>query len=160
MSDWVTHAFKPVYDRNSRVLILGTMPSSASREVGFYYSHPRNRFWPVMAAVYGQPQPVTPEEKKLFCLKNGIALWDVLRRCRIEGSSDASIRHPEVNDIEGMLEGTCIELVCTTGAKAAALHRRHFSHLEVRHLALPSTSPANCRLTMTELVAAYKAVRE
>ena len=157
MSQMVTHAFEPVYDRSSRVLILGTMPSPASRENGFYYSHPRNRFWPVMAAVFGQPQPVSPNEKRAFCLRNGIALWDVLNRCRIEGAADASIREPEVNDIPALLAETGIRLVCTTGAKAAELYRRSFGQLDVPHAALPSTSPANCRLGMEELVAAYKA---
>lgn len=158
MSEWVTHEFQPVYDRNSRVLILGTMPSPASREQGFYYSHPRNRFWPVMAALFEQPQPVSPEEKKDFCLKNGIALWDVLRRCRIEGASDASIKQPEVNDIPALLEKTDIRVVFTTGTKAAQLYRSRFGHLDVPHIALPSTSPANCRVSMEELAAAYGAV--
>ena len=160
MSELVTHAFEPVYDRTSRVLILGTMPSPASREHGFYYSHPRNRFWPVIAAVFGKEQPVTADEKRAFCLENGIALWDVLSRCRIEGASDASIREPEVNDIPRLLAESNIRLVCTTGAKAAELYRRHFGQLDVPHIALPSTSPANCRLSLEQLAEAYSVVAE
>ncbi len=156
----ITHAFDPVYDRNSRVLILGTMPSPASREQGFYYSHPRNRFWPVMAAVLGEAQPVTPEEKRDLCLRNRIALWDVLKSCDIDGASDASIRCPEANDIPFVLSRTDIRLVCTTGAKAAQLYRREFPGLDVPHIALPSTSPANCRVSTEELTKAYGVVRE
>lgn len=158
MSEIVTHAFAPVYDSESRVLILGTMPSPASRENGFYYSHPRNRFWPVMAEIFGQPLPVSPEEKKAFCLYNGIALWDVLKSYRIDGASDASIRQPEVNDIPLVLSAAEIKAVFTTGAKAAQLYRKHFSHIETPYYALPSTSPANCRMSMEELAAAYSLI--
>ena len=160
MSEWVTHAFEPVFDRHSRVLILGTIPSPASREQGFYYSHPRNRFWPVAAAVFGQTVPETPNEKRAFCLANGIALWDVLKRCMIDGAADTSIRCPEVNDIPALLAKTDIRLVCTTGTKAAQLYRRHFGHIELPHAALPSTSPANCRVSLDELIAAYGVIKK
>ena len=159
MSQWVTHSFEPVYDSRSRVLILGTMPSPASRGNGFYYSHPRNRFWPVMAALFDEPLPVTAEEKRTLCLRHGIALWDVLRRCRIEGAADSSIREPEVNDIASLLAGSSIQAVCTTGAAASGLYRRHFSGLNVRHIALPSTSPANARIGLEALIAAYRPVK-
>lgn len=160
MSERVTHCFEPVYDRHSRVLILGTMPSPASRENGFYYSHPRNRFWEVMASIFNQPQPCTPEEKRSFCLNNNIALWDVLRSCSIDGASDSSIRDPEVNDIPALLEKTEISCVFTTGSTASALYRRHFGQLAVRHIALPSTSPANARMKLEDLTVAYQQVAE
>ncbi len=158
VSELITHVFEPVYNPESRVLILGTMPSPASREQGFYYSHPRNRFWPVMAAVLGQPVPSGPQEKRAFCLANGIALWDVLKSCVIDGASDASIRQPEVNDIPSLLAKADIRLVCTTGAKASELYRRHFAGLEAEHIALPSTSPANARMSMEQLTTAYSVI--
>lgn len=160
MSEWVSHTFDPVYNEHSRVLILGTMPSPASREHGFYYSHPRNRFWPVMARVFSDPLPVTPEEKSGFCLAHRIALWDVLSRCRIDGASDASIREPEVNDIPSLLESTGISAVITTGGTASKLYSRHFGHLDIRHIPLPSTSPANARLSLDDLTEAYLVVAE
>jgi len=160
LSELITHAFAPVYDSRSRVLILGTMPSPASRENGFYYSHPRNRFWPVMAALFDVPVPDTPEKKRMLCLENRVALWDVLRACRIEGAADSSIRQPEVNDIPSLLEGSGIAAVFTTGTTASRLYHRHFGHLAVGHIALPSTSPANCRLSLDDLITAYQPIKE
>ena len=158
MAEWVTHAFEPVYDERSRVLILGTMPSPASRENGFYYSHPRNRFWPVMADVFDRPVPVTVEQKRSFCLDCRVALWDVLSGCIIEGAADSSIRRPQPNDIPSLLERTGITVVCTTGKTATDMYRRFFGQLEVSHIALPSTSPANCRLSTAALTEAYRCI--
>lgn len=160
MSKQVTHCFEPVYNARSRVLILGTMPSPASRENGFYYSHPRNRFWPVMAALLERPLPVTADEKRALCLEEGIALWDVLRSCTIDGASDASIRSPEVNDIPTLLARTHIRAVCTTGVAAARLYTRHFPESGTKHIALPSTSPANARMTLEALTEAYRPLLE
>ncbi len=160
MSLWVNHCFEPVYSSRSRVLILGTMPSPASREQGFYYSHPRNRFWPVTAAVLGRPVPQTAEEKRAFCLEEHIALWDVLSGCFIDGAADASIRQPEVNDIPALIAGTDIHTVCTTGSAAAKLYLRSFGTLAVRHIPLPSTSPANARMSLERLIEAYGVLRE
>jgi len=158
MAQWVTHSFGPVWNKDSRVLILGTMPSPASRENGFYYSHPRNRFWPVMAALLDRPLPVTAEEKRALCLEEGIALWDVLSGCSIEGASDASIRNPEVNDIPSLLAQCDIRAVCTTGAAASKLYAAHFGNIGLEHIALPSTSPANARMSLEGLIEAYRPV--
>ncbi|MFR8530357.1 MAG: uracil-DNA glycosylase family protein [Anaeromassilibacillus sp.] len=106
------------------------MPSPKSRAVGFYYSHPQNRFWRVLADVFQQALPVSKEEKVAFCLRNHIALWDVLRSCAIEGADDGSIREPVTNDLPALLQKTHIHTICTTGTKAAALYKR---------LCLPST---------------------
>lgn len=103
-STLVVHPLKPVYDKNSRALILGTMPSPKSREYGFYYSHPQNRFWRVAAGLYNAPVPETNEEKASFLLQHRIAMWDVLKSCRIAGADDASIREPVPNDIAGLLK--------------------------------------------------------
>jgi hypoxanthine-DNA glycosylase len=155
---FVVHPLRPVYDRNSRALILGTMPSPKSREYGFYYSHPQNRFWRVLAQLYGGPPPATSEEKTAFLLKNRIALWDVLKSCRIRGADDGSIRDPVANDIAGLLARTSIRAVFTTGVKAASLYRRLCLPKTGRAaIALPSTSPANCRrYTYETLVEAYR----
>ena len=100
----VTHEFQPIYDKNSKVLMLGTMPSPKSREVGFYYGHPRNRFWKVVSAVCGEALPETKEEKIAFALRNHIAVWDVLAGCEIHGADDSSIRNPEPNDMNRILK--------------------------------------------------------
>lgn len=158
MSDYIVHPLEPVYDENSRVLVLGTMPSPKSREYGFYYSHPQNRFWRVVSELYHTPLPRTNEEKTQLLLQNHIALWDVLKSCRIEGADDASIRDPVANDIAGLLAQTNIRAVFTTGTKAAALYRRLCrKQTAIDAVPLPSTSPANCRhYTYEKLLDAYR----
>lgn len=145
MKKYVEHTLPPVYNADSVVLVLGTMPSPKSREYGFYYSHPQNRFWPVLADLYGTPLPHTPEEKTEFLYRHGIALWDVLKSCRIDGADDGSIQEPVPNDIAGLLAKTQIRAVFTTGTKAASLYRRFCRLSAGPAIALPSTSPANCR---------------
>ena len=119
----IIHAFDPVFDSESRILILGTMPSPKSRELGFYYSHPRNRFWPVLAEILGEEVPKTPEEKCDFCLRHKIALWDVLKECDIEGASDSSIKNAVPNDFSEILRTADIKAVFTTGATAGKLYK-------------------------------------
>ncbi|MCI1956289.1 MAG: DNA-deoxyinosine glycosylase [Oscillospiraceae bacterium] len=162
MSELVVHPLRPVFDENSRILVLGTMPSPKSRAYGFYYSHPQNRFWRVVSELYGSPLPRTNEEKTAFLLKNRIALWDVLKSCRIRGADDASIRDPVPNDIAGLLAKTGIRTVFTTGTKAAALYRRLCRETTgVDAVPLPSTSPANCRRYPYEkLLDAYRILRD
>ena len=156
-AQFVTHAFGPVYNQNSRILVLGTMPSPASRQNGFYYSHPRNRFWPVVAQLLGQPLPSTPEEKRALALQNGIALWDVLASCTIAGADDASIRRPVANDLRPLLETAQIRAIFTTGTKAHSLYQRYCREQTGREdMLLPSTSPANCRISQEQLVEAYR----
>lgn len=158
MSEFVVHPLEPVFDKNSRVLVLGTMPSPKSREYGFYYSHPQNRFWRVVSDLYGEPLPRTNEEKTALLLRRRIALWDVLKSCRIDGADDASIRDPVPNEIAGLLAKTNIRAVFTTGTKAAALYRRFCrKQTGLDATALPSTSPANCRFyTYEKLLEAYR----
>lgn len=158
-TEHVEHGFGPVYDEHSRVLMLGTMPSPASREQGFYYGHPRNRFWPVLAAIFGEPEPRSPEERRSFALRHNIALWDVLAACDIDGAADGSIKRPRANRIGDVLTASPIAAVFTTGAKAAELYRRLCLPETGREaLPLPSTSPANARMSTEQLVESYSAV--
>jgi hypoxanthine-DNA glycosylase len=156
----VVHPFPPLYDEHSRVLLLGTMPSPASRENAFYYGHPRNRFWPVMAAVFDAPLPRANEERAAFALAKNIALWDVLASCSIEGAADHTIKAPRANDLLPLLRKTAVTRIFTTGKKAAALYAQLcFAQTGIAATALPSTSPANRQYSFARLVEAYRAVR-
>lgn len=152
----VTHEIQPVFDSRSRVLLLGTMPSPASREQGFYYGHPQNRFWRVFAAIFDEPAPRTIEEKRDMLLRHHIALWDVLASCEIEGASDASIRDAQPNDLARIFDAADIRAVFATGTKAGELYRKLIEPtLGVPCTTLPSTSPANAKMKLADLVGAY-----
>lgn len=156
----VVHEFAPVFDASSRVLMLGTMPSPKSRETGFYYGHPRNRFWKVLADVCGEETPVLREDKIAFALRNHIAVWDVLAGCDIRGADDSSIRNPVPNDMNRILKAADIRAVYTTGTKAAELYKRYcYPKTGIEAVRLPSTSPANCRMSYEELYQAYAQIR-
>ena len=140
----IEHPFSPVYDENSKILILGTLPSVKSRENNFYYGHPQNKFWRVLAEILNQAVPKTIEEKKDLLLSNGIALWDVIKSCDIIASSDSSIKNAVANDIAGLLAKTKIEKIYTDGKKAFQLyHRLCEPQTGITAICLPSTSPAN-----------------
>ena len=152
----VTHEIQPVFDSRSRVLLLGTMPSPASREQGFYYGHPQNRFWRVIAAIFDEPAPRAIEEKRDMLLRHHIALWDVLASCEIEGASDASIRDAQPNDLARIFDAADIRAVFATGTKADELYRKLIEPtLGVPCTTLPSTSPANAKMKLADLVDAY-----
>ena len=155
----IIHSIEPVFDAESRVLILGTMPSPKSREVQFYYGHPQNRFWRVLAAVLGEEVPQSVPEKKAMLLRHRIALWDVLAECEITGASDSSIRNPVANDLSVILGHAPVQAVFTTGATAWKLYTRlQKPHTGIEAVRLPSTSPANCAVKMEALTEAYKAI--
>lgn len=157
----VNHNFKPVYDNNSKVLILGTIPSVKSREEGFYYGHPRNRFWKIIADIFETNIPNTIEEKESFLLKNNIALWDVLKSCDIEGSSDSSIKKPIPNDINNIIEKTNIKKIYTTGKKATELYNKYlYEKTKIESIYLPSTSPANQAISYDKLKKEYAKILE
>ena len=161
--NFVTHTFPPLYAADSKVLILGSIPSPKSRELGFYYGHPRNRFWSVLSQVLDEPVPAREdiEAKKSLCLRHGIALWDVLASCYIHGADDGSIEEPVPNDIAGLLRKTQITQIFTTGAKADTLYRRYcLPETGVEALRLPSTSPANCAVKDEDLLKAYLSIGE
>lgn len=158
----IVHPLEPIYTERSRVLVLGTMPSPASREAGFYYGHPQNRFWKVMGALFDEPEPRGNEERAAFLRAHRIALWDVLASCTIAGASDASIADPVPNDLSRIAAAVPLEAVFTTGSKATALYRR-FGAAQlpgIAHTGLPSTSPANARMRLEHLVEAYRPLRD
>ena len=163
----VTHGFGPVWDDRSRVLILGSIPSPSSRVAGFYYMFQRNRFWPVLAALFDQPVPEPdPAVRAEFALKHGIALWDVIQECDIHGASDASITNVVPTDIAGLLDRAPIGTIFTTGRKAGQLYRRYcLSSLQEKGyrptmINLPSTSPANAAMSLADLIKAYQPIRK
>ena len=155
------HPFGPLYDENSRVLILGSFPSVRSREQNFFYGHPQNRFWKVVAEVFGQPVPQTVEEKKLLILDNGLALWDSIASCEITGSSDASIRNVRANDIGVILNSCSIERIYCNGRKSHEMYERYIEPGTGREaVCLPSTSPANAKWTLEKLTGAWSVIAE
>lgn len=151
-SQKLMHTFLPVYDKHSQVLILGTFPSVKSREQKFYYGHPQNRFWKVLAALAQASVPVSIDEKKTFLLEQRIAIWDVIASCEIVGSSDSSIKNVVPNDVAGLLEKTNIRAVFANGAKAYDLYQKYiYKSSGVDCQKLPSTSPANAAWNMERL---------
>ncbi|MBQ6183841.1 MAG: DNA-deoxyinosine glycosylase [Clostridia bacterium] len=146
------HEIAPFYRPDSRILILGSFPSVASRREGFYYAHPQNRFWRVLADVFGEETPYGTDAKKEFLTRRKIALWDVIAECDIEGSGDSSIKAPDCNDIAGLLKSTAVTAVFTTGAKAYELYeKRVFPTTGIHAVRLPSTSPANAAYSAEKL---------
>ena len=155
------HPFPAIYAPDSRILILGSFPSVKSREQRFFYGHPQNRFWRVMAALLGADVPQTVEEKRAFLLANHIALWDVIASCDIAGSSDASIRNAVPNDLTPILETACIRQIFTNGGTAHRLYRKYIYPLTGREdTVLSSTSPANAARSLDALINAWQPVRE
>ncbi len=154
------HPFGPLYCEKSRVLILGSFPSVKSREQNFFYGHPQNRFWKVIASIFESEVPQDIEAKKVLILENGLALWDSIASCEITGSSDASIRNVKTNDISIILDSCRIERIYCNGRKSYDLYRKYIEP-ETRREAecLPSTSPANAAWTLDKLIAAWQAIR-
>ncbi len=151
----------PVFDEDCRVLVLGTVPSPKSREITLNYGNPRNRFWPVIAALVGEELPPAPDDRRALALRHHIALWDVLESCVITGASDASIAEPVPNDIAWLLARAPIRRVFTTGATATRLYRRLVEPgLGVPCTGLPSTSPANAAWSLDRLIEAYRPLVE
>lgn len=156
----LNHIFPPVWNENSRILILGSFPSVKSREEGFYYGHPRNRFWKVISAVVGEKEPVTIDEKKEMLLRNRIAIWDVIASCEIKGSSDSSIKNVIANDFTEILAGSFINRIFANGKTAEKLYNRYaFPVTGVPITALPSTSPANAAFSLEKLIAHYDIIK-
>lgn len=155
----VFHTIPPLYDSHSRVLLLGSIPSPKSREAGFFYAHPQNRFWRVLAAVLGEEVPQTIEAKRAMCLKHHVALWDTIARCDIAGASDTSIRNAVPNDIGKLVRESEITRIFATGGKSADLYRKLIEpQLHIPITQLPSTSPANAAWSLERLIEAYRVI--
>ena len=151
----VSHEFPPVFDENSKVLILGSIPSVKSREVGFYYMHPKNRFWPALENVFQEKI----DDKKEFCLRHHIALWDTCESCEITSSSDASIKKIVPNDLSIIFRKASIRQIFTTGKKAHEIYQKYLYPIYKKEdICLSSTSPANAKKKLEDLVEEYKKI--
>ncbi|MDO4487303.1 MAG: DNA-deoxyinosine glycosylase [Bacillota bacterium] len=158
-TETVTHELEPYYNENSKVLILGSIPSPKSREQGFYYGHPRNRFWKVLSDILKEEFPDTVEKRKAMLEAHNIALWDVLSSCEIKGADDSSIRNPHANDLGIIINKANISAVFATGKKAADLYNRYCrSSSGIDVICLPSTSPANCSCSYERLKQEYSII--
>ncbi len=156
----IHHPINPIYNKESEILILGSFPSVKSRETGFFYGHPQNRFWKVTAAVFGAEVPTTIEEKKTFLLANHIAVWDVIHSCDIVGSSDSSIRNVVANDLNVILQSADIRQIYVNGKKAEELYNKYiYPQIQREAICLPSTSPANAAWSVERLTEAWKHIK-
>ena len=161
----LVHPIPPTWDKNSEVLILGSFPSVKSREMAYFYGHPQNRFWKVMAALFSEPVPQTVEERRSFLLRNHVAAWDVIASCTIVGSSDSSIRNVEINDLTPVLRSSRIRRICVNGGTACKYFEKYtIPHLkaagldlsQIKVMKMPSTSPANAAWTLEKLLPVWQ----
>ena len=151
----VYHELEPVFDSHSKVLILGSLPSVKSREEGFYYMHPQNRFWKILEIIFDEKI----DNKKEFCLKNYIALWDTISSCEIKGSSDKSITQVRVNDLAIILNQADIKAIITTGKKAHEIYQKYLYPIyKIEDINLPSTSSANALYSLERLAREYQII--
>ena len=155
------HNIEPVFDKNSKILVLGSFPSVKSREQNFFYGHPQNRFWKVVATVLKKEIPTTIEEKREFLLSSNIALWDVIASCEITGSSDSSIKNVVANDLTEILETANIKKIFVNGKTAEKYYNRYIKNKIGRDaVCLPSTSPANAMWNVESLVEEWKKIKK
>ena len=155
----IVHPIPPLYDENSRILILGSFPSVKSREQSFFYGHPQNRFWRVIAGVFGETVPVTTDEKRAMILGHNLALWDVIASCEIEGSADSTIRNVTPNDLSPILNAAAIERIYVNGRTAEKYYKKYTEPgLGRPAICLPSTSPANAAWNVERLVETWKVI--
>ena len=153
------HPLAPIVDEQCEILILGSFPSVKSREVQFYYGHPRNRFWKMMAQLLECDEPVTNEEKRKMLLEHHIALWDTIHSCTIVNSADDSIQDVVPNDIAGLIESTQIKrIICNGKASYRYYHISQESSTKIKAEVLPSTSPANAAYSMERLIENWKTI--
>lgn len=165
MNETVVHEIAPVWDKDSRILILGTMPSPKSREAGFFYMHPRNRFWRVMPVIFGEKLSDSVKDRKDFLMRHKIAIWDVLASCKISGASDSSIKNAIPNDFSQIFSESKIRHVYCTGKTAFSFWKKFcapvYEHkFGITCVCLPSTSPANAAWTFENLLKEYAVIKE
>ena len=156
----LVHPIPPLFDAQSRVLILGSFPSVKSREAQFFYGHPQNRFWKLLALLFDEETPVTIEEKRALVLRHHLALWDTIRSCTVTGSSDSSICNVVPNDLRVILEHSCVDRIYCNGATSFRLYQKYIlPQTGIPAQKLPSTSPANAAWSMERLYRAWEVIR-
>ena len=156
----IIHPIPPLFDAESRILILGSFPSVKSREAMFFYGHPQNRFWPLLARLFDESVPASIEDKKALALRHHIALWDTIRSCTIVGSSDSSVRDVVPNDLSAILDHSRVERIFCNGALSYNMYRRYiFPTTGIEAAKLPSTSPANAAFSMDRLAAEWGIIK-
>ena len=159
MTEQILHPIPPTYDQNSRILILGSFPSVKSREMMYFYGHPQNRFWKVLAALFHEEVPMTVPERHAFLLRQRIAVWDSIGSCSITGSSDSSIRDVVPNDLTPILSSAPIEAIYCNGRKSWEMYHRYIEpDTGIEAVCLPSTSPANAACRLEDLILSWKVI--
>ena len=157
----VTHNIEPIYNFESKILILGSFPSIKSREGIFFYNHPQNRFWKVISTILNKPLPISIQDKKDFLLNSNIALWDVIQSCEITNSSDSSIKDVTPNDLSEIINNSNIIQIFTNGNKAYTLYNKHIKNkINKDAILLPSTSPANATYTLEKLCNEWNVIKD
>lgn len=157
----IVHPIPPLYDENCKILILGSFPSVKSREAMFFYGHPQNRFWKLMAALFEEAYPQTIKEKKALVLKHHIAMWDTIRSCTITGSSDSSIKDVVPNDLSVILDNSRVERIFCNGATSYRLYMKYiYPTTGVKAVKLPSTSPANAAFNLERLLTEWSMIKD
>ena len=155
----IIHPIPPLYDADSEILILGSFPSIRSREALFFYGHPQNRFWPLLAALFGEEPPSTIEEKKALAHSHHIALWDSIRSCTIVGSSDSSVRDVVPNDLSEILDNSRVERIFCNGTLSHKMYMKYiYPSVGIKAVRLPSTSPANAAFGMERLKEEWRVI--
>lgn len=156
----IKHNIDPLYNNNSRILILGSFPSVKSREAHFFYHHPQNRFWKIIESLFNE-DCTTIEKKKKCLLQNNIALWDVIESCEIVGSSDSSIKNVKINDLTKIINESKIKTVFTNGKKSYQLYNKYcYSETKINAISLPSTSPANAIYSLDRLIEEWSIIKD
>ena len=155
----IIHPIPPLYDKDSKILILGSFPSVKSREEAFFYGHKQNRFWKLLAGILSEKKPETVEEKKDFLHRNCIAVWDVIASCDIEGSSDSSIKNAVPNNFSDILKAAPIRQIYTNGGTAYKLYHKYCEKMTgIKAVKLPSTSPANASYSLDRLIGEWNVI--
>ena len=153
MTEHIVHPFEPFFRADSKILIVGSLPSVKSRENGFYYGHPQNRFWKMLAQIFAESMPISIEEKQQFLAKHKIAVYDSIKECTINGSSDSSIRNVIPSDIAKIVFSSQITKILANGKTAAKYFLKYQNQNLCQMLkTLPSTSPANAAFSIEKLV--------
>lgn len=157
----IVHPIPPLFNEDSETLILGSFPSVKSREAEFFYGHPQNRFWAVVAEIYGCEKPQTVEEKKKLVLENKLAMWDVIQSCEIEGSADSTISNVTANDLNIILQNSKVDRIFVNGKTAEKYYNKYtLPKTGIKAICLPSTSPANAAWNVERLVEAWKIIKK